>query len=239
MKKRASRICLLGCLAFVLTAGAQEVLEKGRVPAPVMTFHGADWLERPERDEEERPAEVIAAMGLKPGDMVGDIGAGTGYFSRRFAKAVAPEGKVYAVEIQPEMLEKMADLCAKDGVTNIVPILGTETDPLLPDAALDWLFLADVYHEFQQPEPMLAKMLASLKPGGRVALIEYRLLGDTSRHIREEHRMSVKQVLAEWQPAGFQLVDLLEFLPSQHLFIFQKPAAVAAPGKTSVDAQPN
>jgi predicted methyltransferase len=223
----AMRELVLAGIVLILTAFpllAQEAPVKPRVPAPVMTFHGADWLERPEREQEERPAEVIAAMGLKPGDMVGDIGAGSGFFSRRMAKAVAPGGKVHAVEIQPEMLAKLEELAKRDGVDNIVPVLGTETDPKLPAGSLDWLILVDVYHEFQQPAPMLAKMLESLKPGGRVALIEYRLLGDTARHIREEHRMSVEQVRSEWEPAGFHLVEVLEFLPSQHLFIFEKPA---------------
>lgn len=193
-----------------------------RKPAPVMTFHGAEWLERPEREQEEMPDEVIRTMGLKPGDIVADIGCGTGYFSRRMAKAVAPNGKVYANDIQPEFLEMVKANCAKEGVTNVETVLGAEDDPKLPKAAIDWILLTDVYHEFQQPEPMLARMLECLKPDGKVALIEYRLLGDTAKHIKEEHRMSVRQVLAEWNEAGFELVDLLEFLPSQHFFIFQR-----------------
>jgi predicted methyltransferase len=199
-----------------------------RVPAQVMTFHGADWLERPEREQEEMPQEVIKTMGLKSGDIVADIGCGTGYFSRRMAKAVAPEGKVYGNEIQPEFIEMLKTNCAKENITNVVPILGAEDDPKLPKGEIDWILLTDVYHEFQQPQPMLARMLESLKPDGKVALIEYRLLGDTAKHIHKEHRMSVKQVLAEWNEAGFELVDLLEFLPSQHFFIFQRDPDRAA-----------
>ncbi|MBM3290705.1 MAG: class I SAM-dependent methyltransferase [Candidatus Hydrogenedentes bacterium] len=193
-----------------------------RAPAPVMTFHGADWLERPEREREEMPDEVIKTMGLKPGDVVADIGCGTGYFSRRMAKAVAPGGKVYAVDIQPEFIEMVKANCAKEGVENVVPVLGAEDDPKLPKGGIDWMLLTDVYHEFQQPGPMLAHMRESLKPAGKVALIEYRLDGDTAKHIKTEHRMSVKQVLAEWNEAGFELVDLLEFLPAQHFFVFQR-----------------
>ncbi|MCC6699368.1 MAG: class I SAM-dependent methyltransferase [Candidatus Hydrogenedentes bacterium] len=193
-----------------------------REPAPVMTYHGADWLERPGREQEERPDEVIAAMGLKEGDVAVDLGCGTGYFARRMAKVVGPTGKVYGVDIQPEFLDMMKDLCAKEGITNVVPVLGDEADPKLPKGGIDRILMVDVYHEFQQPEPMLARMRESLKPGGKIALVEYRLLGDTAKHIKVEHRMSVKQVLEEWNPAGFELVDLLEFLPSQHLFIFQK-----------------
>jgi len=218
----ASRLALTASLILMLTALHARAQPEDRAPAPVMSFHGADWLERPERDQEERPDEVIAAMGLKPGDVVADIGCGSGYFARRFAKAVGETGKVYGVEIQQEFLDLMQERCKRDKIGNVVPVLGTETDPLLPEGSCDWIFLADVYHEFQQPKPMLAAMLKALKPGGRVCLVEYRLLGDTAKHILEVHRMSVKQVLAEWQPAGFELVDLLDFLPSQHLFIWKK-----------------
>lgn len=217
-----SLLCAL-LISLPVLAETPAALE-ARTPAPVMSFHGADWLERPERGEEERPDEVIAAMGLKAGDVVADIGCGTGYFSRRFAKAVGPTGKVYGVEIQQEFIDMLKERCAQESITNVTPILGTETDPLLPEASCDWLFLSDVYHEFQKPQEMLAAMLKALKPGGRVCLVEYRLLGDTAKHIKAEHRMSVKQVLAEWQPAGFELVDLLDFLPAQHLLIFQKRA---------------
>lgn len=224
MKSSWSACLLASALLLVLDLSAHADNAPDRTPAPIMTFHGADWLERPERDTEERPEEVIAAMGLKAGDVVADIGCGTGYFSRRFAKAVGDTGKVYGVEIQPEFLEMLKERCAKEKITNIVPTLGTETDPLLPAGSCDWIFLADVYHEFQKPKEMLAAMLKALKPDGHICLVEYRLLGDTAKHIKAEHRMAVKQVLAEWQPAGFELVDLLDFLPAQHLFIFHKRA---------------
>lgn len=193
-----------------------------RKPAEVMTFHGADWLERPEREQEERPEEVIRAMDLKPGQIVADIGCGSGYFTRRMAKVVAPEGKVYGVDIQPEFLEMLKTRCADEKITNVTPVLGAEDDPKLPTGTVDWMLLVDVYHEFQQPQPMLAHMRDALKPDGKIALIEYRGEGDTAKHIKAEHRMSVKQVLAEWNKAGFELVDLQEFLPSQHFFIFQR-----------------
>lgn len=215
-------VCAAAWLAPALAQDAPK-----RKPAPVMTYHGAEWLERPERDDEERPYAVIETMGLKDGDIVADIGCGSGYFARKFAKAVAPSGKVYGVEIQPPFLQMLRSRCEKEGIENVVPVLGDEVDPKLEPASIDWMFLADVYHEFQQPEPMLAKMYEALKPGGRVALVEYRLLGDTAAHIREEHRMSVAQVMAEWPRAGFVLVARHEFLPHQHLFIFKKPAEAA------------
>jgi predicted methyltransferase len=203
-------------------APAQAPTSDQRRPAPVMGASGADWLERPGRDEEQRPDEIVRTMGLKNGDVVADLGAGTGYFTRRLAKAVGPSGRVYAVDIQPEMLSRLKENMEKAGVRNVVSILGTNDDPKLPPGSLDWALLVDVYHELQQPKATLARMREALKPAGRVALVEYRLEGLTALHIREEHRMSTKQVLAEWEPAGFRLVELYEFLPVQHFFVFEK-----------------
>jgi ubiquinone/menaquinone biosynthesis C-methylase UbiE len=193
-----------------------------RRPAPVMGFGGADWLEREGREAEQRPDQIIRTMGLKDGDVVADLGCGTGYFARRMARAVAPSGRVYGVDIQPEMLDRMKGLLAREGITNVVSVLGAGDDPRLPAGSLDWILLVDVYHEFQQPKAMLAKMREALKPEGRIALVEYRLEGDSAAHIRIEHRMSVEQVLGEWRPAGFRLEKKHDYLPTQHLFIFAK-----------------
>ena len=211
---------LVGMLAAVMAFAQDEVPE--RKPSNVMSYHGAAWLERPERLEEEQPYKVIEAMNLEPGDIVADVGCGTGYFARKIAKEVGPEGKVYGVDIQPEFLKMLEDLCEEEGINNVIPVLGDEDDPKLPKGKIDWIIMADVYHEFQQPEPMLARMLESLAPDGKIALLEYRLEDDSADHIKIDHRMSVKQVLAEWNPAGFELIDLLEFLPHQHFFIFHK-----------------
>lgn len=229
MKFSNAMLLLCGALALLpMSTRAQAVEDTPghaaeRVPAHVMSYLGADWLERDEREVLEQPDKVIAAMQLKPGDVVADIGSGSGYFTRRLAKAVLPGGVVYGVDIQPEMNEILAENCAKEGITNVEIVLGETADPKLPPESIDWMLLVDVYHEFQEPKPMLAKMLDALKPGGRVCLLEYRLLGDTGTHIKTEHRMSVDQVLREWEPAGFNLVKRHEFLPTQHLFIFQKP----------------
>ena len=187
-----------------------------------MRASGADWLERPGRDEEQKPDEIVRRMGLKNGDVVADLGAGTGYFTRRLAKAVAPSGRVYAVDIQPEMLARLKENVEEAGVRNVVPVLGESDDPGLPRDSLDWILLVDVYHELQHPKVTLAKMREALKPAGKVALVEYRLEGLTALHVREEHRMSKKQVLAEWVPAGYRLVEHYEFLPTQHFFVFEK-----------------
>lgn len=213
---------LLVLLGVAAPSPAWAQASDERRPAPVMGASGADWLERPGRDEEQRPDEILRTMKLKNGDVVADLGAGTGYFTRLLAKAVAPSGRVYAVDIQPEMLSLLKHNMEKAGVRNVVTVLAEVDDPKLPPASLDWILLVDVYHELQQPKATLAKMREALKPAGRVALVEYRLEGLTALHVREEHRMSTKQVLAEWEPAGFRLVKLHEFLPVQHFFVFEK-----------------
>lgn len=208
-----------GLVAALLAQAAAE--PRARQPARVMTVHGASWLERESREAEQRPSDVFREMGLKDGDVVADLGCGTGWFARRMARAVAPRGTVYAVDIQPEMLDLVSGYIAAEGVSGVVAVLGTETDPRLPPGGLDWILMVDVYHEFQKPEAMLEAIRRSLKPTGKVALIEYRLEGETAAHIRTEHRMSVAQVLAEWVPAGFRLVKQLDFLPTQHFFILE------------------
>jgi predicted methyltransferase len=213
-------------LALVVAAFATGFAraDEPRRPAAVMGWAGAGWLERQDRDAEQKPDEVVATMRLRDGDVVADLGAGTGYFTRRLAKAVAPSGVVFAVDIQPEMIDLLKRNVEKAGLTNVVPVLGTAEDPKLPASSLDWILMVDVYHELQQPKATLARMREALKPRGRVALVEYRLEGTSALHIREAHRMSPKQVLAEWEPAGFRLVKRHEFLPTQHLFVFEKAA---------------
>jgi predicted methyltransferase len=212
-------------------AGAQEPASaiRARSPAAVMSFRGADWLERPERVSEERPTEVLEVMELEPGDVVADLGAGSGYFTRRIARLVAPGGTVFAVDVQNEMLDLLMESVEEEGLEGVVPVLGAEDDPYLPAGQVDWILLVDVYHEFSQPEPMLARMREALAPGGRVALLEYRAEDSTGEHIRAEHRMSARQVLAEWEAGGFELIELHEFLPSQHLFVFGGANAEGVP----------
>ena len=229
-KQRWVAVC-----AIYLTLGAGTLLSAQetapeRVPAPVMSFHGAAWLERAARDREERPDLVLEIMDLKPGMDVVDMGCGTGYYARRMAKLVGPEGTVYGVDIQPEMLEFLVQYSKLDGLKNVKPVLGGVDDPKLRPNSIDWMILADVYHEFQQPKPMLAKMLAALKPGGKICVLEYRAEDETARHIKPEHRMTARDVLREWNEAGFELVDYRDFLPSQHLFIFhRRPARATDP----------
>ena len=229
--------CALAVLVWTtglgpVPADAQEPerTERHRVPADFMSFRGAQWLERDERVQEEQPGAVLDVMGLEPGDVVADMGCGSGYYARRMARRVAPGGRVYCVDIQQEMLDIMQELADGEGVRGIVPVLGDADDPKLPAGEVDWIILADVYHEMSDYVAMLAGMRASLAPGGRVALLEYRIEDGTGDNLKSDHAMSVRQVLAEWLPAGFVLAELHEFLPGQHLFIMKVAGDTTVPG---------
>ena len=163
----------------------------GREIAKVMGHLGADWLERPEREQEERPRKAIDLMKLKPTDVVADIGAGSGYFSFRIAEKV-PQGKVLAVDIQPEMLAILRKKSAETGVKNVEPVLGTESDPKLPDGGVDVVLFVDAYHEFEYPQEMMLAIVKALKPGGRLIQIEYRA-EDPRVFIKPLHKMTEAQ----------------------------------------------
>jgi ubiquinone/menaquinone biosynthesis C-methylase UbiE len=197
----------------------------GRHIAPVMGLSGAEWLDREEREREEQPEKAIAQLNLKPGMMVADVGAGTGYYSLRMAKVVAPGGVVYANDIQPGMLDKLSERATAAHVTNIVTILGSEADPKLPAGKLDLVLLVDVYHELSRPQRMLEGIQESLKPGGRLVLLEFRK-EDPSVPIRPEHKMSVEEVKAEVTPEGFRFEKVVDKLPWQHIIFFRKPETV-------------
>ncbi len=186
--------------------------------AEVMGHLGADWLERPERQQEERTDLLANALQLKPTDVLADIGAGTGYFSFRLAHDV-PQGKVLAVDIQPEMIQYLNDNKKKNKAPNVEPVLGTITDPKLPANGVDIALLVDAYHEFSNPREMLTAIVKSLKPGGRVVLVEYRA-EDPNVPIKELHKLSVAQATKEMRAVGLKLVKSDERLPQQHVMIF-------------------
>lgn len=194
----------------------------GREIAKVMGHLGAPWLERPERIIEERPDLVLEAMNLKPTDVVADIGAGTGYFTFRIAERVS-EGKVYAVDIQPEMLDIIKARMQERNAQNVVPTLGSEQNPNLPENAIDVALLVDAYHEFEYPFEMMQAIVKSLKAGGRVIQIEYRA-EDDAVPIKPLHKMSEAQVKKEMRAVGLKWVATKSGLPWQHIFIFEKPA---------------
>ncbi|MEX2130815.1 MAG: class I SAM-dependent methyltransferase [Pseudohongiellaceae bacterium] len=188
--------------------------------ARVMGHQAADWLERPSRIQEEMPDEVVANMGLLPGHVVADIGAGSGYFSFRMAKLV-PQGKVLAVDIQPEMLALIEERKASDGVTNVEGVLGTIENPNLPVNSIDAALMVDAYHEFSHPYEMIKGIYDALKPGGRIILLEYRA-EDPTVPIRPEHKMTELQVVREMSVFNLDWTETLDFLPWQHMMIFTK-----------------
>jgi ubiquinone/menaquinone biosynthesis C-methylase UbiE len=193
----------------------------GREIAQVMGVAGAEWLDRPERAEAEAPQQVIEHMQLKPTDVVADVGAGTGYFTMRISHRV-PQGTVYAVDIQPEMLAIIEQHKRQLKANNIITVQGTETDPRLPARAVDIALLVDAYHEFAYPREMMVNIVTSLKPGGRVIQIEYRG-EDASVPIKSLHKMTVAQARKEMEAVGLRWQETQNFLPYQHFMVFVKP----------------
>jgi ubiquinone/menaquinone biosynthesis C-methylase UbiE len=191
----------------------------GRRFAPVMGWQGADWLERHEREEEENPDAAISALKIAEGASIADIGAGSGYMTMKLSARVGPTGKVYANDIQPQMLQMLAGRLASRKITNVVLVQGTLDDPKLPDASIDLAIMVDVYHELSQPQAMLRHLRASLKPGGRLVLLEYRK-EDPTIPIKLEHKMTVKEAKMEVEAEGFTLATVDEVLPRQHILIF-------------------
>lgn len=212
-----------GSLAWVLLlathADAAEYL--GRPIAQTMHFLGAPWLVRESRVREEEPEKLLAALAVEPGQTVCDLGCGNGFYTMRLAKLVGPRGRVLAVDIQPEMLELLRDRVDARGVTNIEPILGEEDDPRLPVGDIDLILLVDVYHELSDPPKMLAAMRESLRPEGRVALVEFRA-EDPAVPIKPLHKMTQRQCLKEFTANGFKLVGQYDELPWQHVLLFAR-----------------
>ena len=204
-----------------LLQGQGQHPKSGRRIAQVMGAAGADWLERSERESEENPSRAIELLNFSQGMTVADIGAGSGYYALRIAKIVGPTGKVYATDIQPEMLSLLKKRLRQKNVSNVEAILGTEKDPKLPPKSCDLILLVDVYHEFSQPQEMLAKLKESLKDNGRLVLLEFRK-EDPYVPIRAEHKMSVKEAKIEVEGEGFVFDRVIEELPWQHILIFKK-----------------
>ncbi len=189
--------------------------------AKVMGHTEALWLERPGREVTEQPQQVVDALSLKPTDIVADIGAGTGYFSFRISPQV-PEGKVLAVDIQPEMIDIMNFLKQENNITNVETVLGSDTDPNLPEESVDLALMVDAYHEFEYPQEMMEGVVRSLKPGGRVVLVEYRR-ENPFIPIKALHKMTQNQARKEMNAVGLQWLETKDFLPQQHLMVFEKP----------------
>ena len=193
----------------------------GREIAYVMGHQAADWLERPERVKEERTDKLLKALPIEPGMTVVDLGAGSGYFSFPLARRVGPKGKVLAVDIQKEMLDLIRKRMKERKVTNIEPIRGTIADPKLPEGKVDLILMVDVYHEFSHPYEMAAAMVKSLKVGGKLVFVEYRL-EDPNVPIKLVHKMTQKQVKREMAVHALKHTKTLDILPWQHIIIFEK-----------------
>lgn len=192
----------------------------GREIAQTMHFTGAPWLVRESRQREEDCRLLIEALAIRPGQTVCDMGCGNGFYTLELARRVGPRGRVYAVDVQPEMLRMLVGRLAEQGIRNVKPVLGTAIDPRLPKGEMDLILCIDVYHEFSHPEAMLERIRESLAPGGRLVLAEFRG-EDPAVPIKPEHKMTKAQVRAELEPSGFTLAREFDRLPWQHLLFFE------------------
>jgi ubiquinone/menaquinone biosynthesis C-methylase UbiE len=219
---------------YVLTTPSRDGIGKrymGREISRVMGHQGAAWLERENRERQERTEILVAELGLQATDVIADIGAGTGYFSLRMSPLVL-SGKVLAVDIQQEMLDIITarvDAAAK----NVVPVLGSITDINVTENSVDLILLVDAYHEFSHPREMGESMFRALKPGGRIALVEYRA-EDSSVPIKLLHKMSESQAIKEMSALGLCWLVTVDSLPQQHLIFFTKPAPEVSQAHVSI-----
>jgi len=224
---RFAALCSVLVLLGTVFATAQQIASPGVHPisgrryALTMSYLGADWLDRSERVQEEEPDVALDALKLVPGSTVADVGAGSGYMTVRMAKRVGPAGKVYANDIQPQMLNLLRQRLDREKIPNVELVLGTYDDPRLPANSVDLILMVDVYHEFSQPQAMLRRMRESLKTGGRLVLLEYRK-EDPSIPIRPDHKMSVAEAKMEIEAEGFTLGSVDGRLPRQHILVFTK-----------------
>ena len=193
----------------------------GRQIAQVMSHFGIDWLERQERDQEENTTQLLKNLAVQPGTVIADIGAGSGYHSTLLSKMVG-NGKVYAVDVEPEMIAYVNERIKREGKKKHIPVLSTEKAVSLPANSMDMMLLVDVYHEFSFPYEMARSMLEALKPGGKLVLVEFRA-EDWNVPIKAIHKMSQQQAVKEFKAAGFSFEKNISNLPWQHCLIFRKP----------------
>ena len=199
----------------------------GREIARVMGWQAADWLERESREAEERTDLLVEELHLAPGMRVADIGAGTGYVSRRIARAVGPRGSVEAVDVQPQMIERLSQRARRENLPQIHAVLGAVDDVRLPPGSVDLALMVDVYHELQRPREVLASVVRAVRPGGRVVFVEYRA-EDPRVPIKPLHTMGVEQVRREAQVFALRLERVAEPLPWQHILVFRKEGGAGA-----------
>lgn len=210
----------------------------GREIAQVMGHQAADWLERPERDAEEKTDLLVDSLHFREGEVVADIGCGSGFVARKIARKVGKSGIVYGVDIQQEMLDLLARRMAMFRIANVRPVLGTASDPKLPPASCDTMIMVDVYHEFEQPFEMIESLLGALRPGGRIVFVEYRG-EDPAVPIKLLHKMTEAQVKTEMAAHPLIFVETIGVLPRQHIIIFRKADTRGAGGGACCQAPPS
>jgi cyclopropane fatty-acyl-phospholipid synthase-like methyltransferase len=226
---------LLTFLQHTPTVTAQQIhpaarFYLGREIAQTMHYTGAAWLVRESREREEECSRLLTTLRLKPGQTICDLGCGNGFYALKLAKLVGPAGRVFAVDIQPEMLRMLEQQAEVEGISNVKPVLGTAVDPNLPVGAIDLVLMVDVYHELSHPEEMLRAIRRSLKPDGRMVLVEFRA-EDPQVPIKPLHKMSKQQIFREIPPNGFACREQFDRLPWQHVmtFVLHGPAGSTSP----------
>ncbi len=215
--------CTIGQDRYKIRAGDPNGINKwymGRQIAHVMSHFGIDWLEREEREMEENTSLLLKNLAVKPGMVVADIGAGSGYHSALLSKMLGT-GKVFAVDVEPEMIAYLNARIKQEKLSRIVPVLSTEQKVSLPENSIDMMLLVDVYHEFSFPYEMALSMRAALKPGGKLVLVEFRA-EDPTVPIKAIHKMSETQAIKEFKAAGFAFDKNIDNLPWQHCMVFTK-----------------
>ena len=214
---------LLGQDRYKIKTGDPNGINKwymDRQIAQVMSHYGIDWLEREEREMEENTSLLLKNLAVKPGMIIADIGAGSGYHSALLSKMVG-SGKVFAVDVEPEMIAYLNERIKQEKLSHILPVLSTEQKLSLPENTIDMMLLVDVYHEFSYPYEMALSMLAALKPGGKLVLVEFRS-EDPTVPIKTIHKMSEAQAIKEFKAAGFIFDKNIDNLPWQHCMVFTK-----------------
>lgn len=217
---------LVAAAGLLLAAGTLGFAQQrrhpvsGRVLAPTMGMEGAAWLDRDEREAEEAPSKAIAALGIRPGAVVADVGAGSGYYTVRLARAVGGTGRVVATDLQPGMLALIRQKVESERLANVTLVQGRPDDPTLPAATFDLILMVDVYHELAAPQVFVRRLKEALKPDGRLVLLEFRL-EDPRVPIREVHKMSVEQVRQELGADGFRIERVIDVLPWQHIIVLR------------------
>jgi len=217
-----ARLCLITVTGFVVLAAARQERHpvSGRVIAPTMSVLGAPWLDRPERESEEQPARAVDALRLKSGMVVADVGAGSGYYTVRLARAVGRTGQVHATDVQPGMLDLIRAKLTRERLSNVTLVQGMADDPKLPDATFDLILMVDVYHELSGPQKFIARLKRALKPDGRLVLIEFRG-EDPNVPIQPVHKMTVAQIRQELAADGLVIDRVIDVLPWQHIVVLR------------------